>query len=488
MFYPYEYSATSSTYKLVGKYIKSLPVSSLSVLTKSDGSKFITGYEKTEFQGDASVRPLRTLTMKSNKPIPILSTKTSFTPEEDYGEATSKLTADVTYNKFDNEGKALQTTSKETYSSAIWDMKNKVIVAKSNALIDDIAYTSFETNEQGNWNYSENTFFEFTAPAGKKCFSLNGNTITKSLLTPAITYIISYWSNGGSCNVGGTSPYVTGKTINGWTYYKHKISGIQSLNITGTVLIDELRIHPENARMTTVTYEPLIGVTSESGTEGEITKYEYDSFGRLLDIKNQFGNVLKVFCYNSAGMPSACGDAPIFKNIATPKTLYKNCGPGYSTNAINYTVPAGRYISFISQEDANAQADKDILTFGQSYADKTGACTQTTIYARLSYENVTYSASGTYGDVVVRFFSNASCTVPANVSSLPVSYSYSSTNVGGSTGSGSATATGPYITVQKNALLQWQEYECDYGGEPCYTRTYSTDYTLSQSPNYQIAY
>lgn len=489
MFYPYEYSTSSSTYKLVGKNITSLPVSSLSILTKTDGSKFITGYEKTEFQGDNSVRPFRTLTMKSNKPILIPSAKTTFTPEEDYGEATTKLTPDVTYNKFDVEGKALQTTSKETYSSAIWDLENKVIVAKANALTDDIAYTSFETNERGNWNYSGTSFFEFTAPAGKKCFSLGGNTITKSLLTPAITYIISYWSNGGSCNVGGTSPYVTGKTINGWTYYKHKISGIQSLNIAGSVLIDELRIHPENARMTTVTYEPLTGVTSESGTEGEITKYEYDSFGRLLDIKNQFGNILKVFCYNSSGVPSACGDAPVFKNIAVPKTLYKNCGPGYSTNAINYTVPAGRYISFISQEDANAQADKDVLTFGQSSADKTGVCTQTTIYARLSYENVTYSGSSTYGDVVVKFFSNASCTQPINVSNVPISYYYNNAqNSSGPAGTGNVTANGPVTILQRNALLQWQVYECDAGTGPCFTNTYSNDYYLNQSPNYQIAY
>lgn len=491
LFYPNEYSPSSVTYKLFEKNIKSLPVSSLSILTKQDGSKYITGYEKSEFQqmSDFSIRPLQTLTMKSKNAISIPSTKTTFGPEENYGEASNKLTADIVFDKYDNQGKSIQSTSKLITTSAIWDNERKVVVAKANAPINDIAYTSFETNETGNWNYTGNGLFEVSSPAGKKCFNLTGNTISKSLLTASTSYIISYWSNSGSYNVAGTSPYVTGTVANGWAFHKHKVTAVQSVSITGNGLIDELRVYPERARMTSVTYEPFIGLTSESGTEGEITKYDYDSYGRVQSIKDQFGNVLKVFCYNTVGQPSSCGDAPMFKNDQITETVYKDCGPGYASTGVLYTIPQARYVSFISQEDANAKALKDLQTFGKGYADRNGSCAQVTVYARLSYENVYYGNSYSNGDVVVRFFSDANCTQPIYVTNVTINYSLNSNDEFGSYSHGySVNATGNSIVLHYNTSLEWTVTQCDYGYWPCYTYTYSNNYSLEPSSNYHIAY
>jgi YD repeat-containing protein len=50
--------------------------------------------------------------------------------------------------------------------------------------------------------------------------------------------------------------------------------------------------------MTTYTYQPLIGLTSHCGTDNRIQYYEYDGLGRLQDIKDADGNIIKTFEYH----------------------------------------------------------------------------------------------------------------------------------------------------------------------------------------------
>lgn len=58
------------------------------------------------------------------------------------------------------------------------------------------------------------------------------------------------------------------------------------------------------ALVTTYTYAPLIGMTSETDPAGKTTFYEYDSFNRLKNIKDYQGNIIKNFQYNYV---SSCG-------------------------------------------------------------------------------------------------------------------------------------------------------------------------------------
>jgi YD repeat-containing protein len=52
------------------------------------------------------------------------------------------------------------------------------------------------------------------------------------------------------------------------------------------------------ARMTTTTYNPLVGKTAECDENGRITYYEYDDLGRLKLLRDQDRNVVKTFEYN----------------------------------------------------------------------------------------------------------------------------------------------------------------------------------------------
>ena len=64
--------------------------------------------------------------------------------------------------------------------------------------------------------------------------------------------------------------------------------------------IDLLRNHTSmsNAMVTTYTYDPLIGITSQTDPAGITTNYEYDDFGRLESVKDHNGDIVKAYDYH----------------------------------------------------------------------------------------------------------------------------------------------------------------------------------------------
>lgn len=100
-----------------------------------------------------------------------------------------------------------------------------------------------------------------------------------------------------------------------------------------------------------------------------------------------------------------------------------NCSPGYSGSQVIYTVPGGTYTSTVSQAEADAQATDDINANGQNYANTHGTCViAQVIYAKVSTENLSTVGNYTYGNVVVRFYSDAQLTVPYNANNLVVNF------------------------------------------------------------------
>lgn len=69
---------------------------------------------------------------------------------------------------------------------------------------------------------------------------------------------------------------------------------------SGSVWFDDIRFQPSDAQMTSYTYDPLFGMTSQTDPNGITTYYEYDDFGRLIRIKDSDGNVIRETEYNYA--------------------------------------------------------------------------------------------------------------------------------------------------------------------------------------------
>jgi hypothetical protein len=161
------------------------------------------------------------------------------------------------------------------------------------------------------------------------------------------------------------------------------------------------------------------------------------------------------------------------------------CDSGYKGGVVTYIVAAKAYSSIISQADADQKALDDINANAQynanlelyaapcvvdtaadyeaednaptecqqsngvntghqlilvtdvnpnsptynhtQWVDKgvnTSTCPAPSVYVKLSYENTVYAGAYEYQDIVVRFYSDAQCTIPISVSNLDVFYHY----------------------------------------------------------------
>lgn len=133
--------------------------------------------------------------------------------------------------------------------------------------------------------------------------------------------------------------------------------------------LNKLRTGLPQAFVNTYTVLPLTGVTSETNPAGQTTYYEYDNFNRLRLIRDQDNKILKQFDYQHRAQLS-----PWFVNAIRSQVFTRNnCGTAHGTD-VTYTVPDGRYISTISQADADLQAQNDINANGQAYANTYGYC------------------------------------------------------------------------------------------------------------------
>ncbi|HBF21471.1 MAG TPA: hypothetical protein DDW81_15325 [Cryomorphaceae bacterium] len=96
---------------------------------------------------------------------------------------------------------------------------------------------------------------------------------------------------------------VIGSTNNEWVYVERKVDlsqytndcklKLEVWNIHGTedMAVDELRFGPVDAQLSTYTYEPLKGITSQVSPDLRKKTFEYDEFGRLKLVRDQDGNI-----------------------------------------------------------------------------------------------------------------------------------------------------------------------------------------------------
>ena len=253
----------------------------------------------------------------------------------------------INYNFYDTYGNILeQQKTNDVKQSYIWGYNSQYPIASvTNAPVKDIFHTSFEEGD-GNNNDSK---------TGKRSHT---GTYSKSItgLTPG-DYILSYWKKTGS----------------NWEFIRsiETVSG-STFNINLNAHIDELRFYPKNAQMTTYTYDPLIGMTSQCDGNNKVTYYEYDSFGRLSLVRDQDKNIIKKICYNYAGQEESC--LTYGNQEQTRYMLKDDCPDCQIPSGVTYTVPANSYFAS-STTVANTLAQNEIDANGQAYANANGTCT-----------------------------------------------------------------------------------------------------------------
>ncbi|MCK9403719.1 MAG: hypothetical protein M0Q26_10010 [Chitinophagaceae bacterium] len=303
MKYPLDYAGLSGSDDLTAG-IKNLQ-------NKNVVSPVIEQY--TQLGSDSRTTQAAFTSYKPNIPLPdtiytaeLAASTTSFSASSVSSGSVTKSSlykSQVSLNKYDAYGNIVeQQELRDVKHTYLWDYQSMYPVAGvSNADSAGIAYTSFEADGTGNWSgiSSGSVVSNASSPTGGKYYTLTESTIQKTGLSSGVTYIVSYWSSTGTYyTVSGTgSSSKTGASIGGWTYCEHEVTGATSIGVSGTGSIDELRLYPKGSLMTTYTYLPLTGMTSQCDAGNKITYYEYDSQGRLLQVKDEKRKILKTNTY-----------------------------------------------------------------------------------------------------------------------------------------------------------------------------------------------
>ena len=193
-------------------------------------------------------------------------------PETHTLQVGSSIEDRVHFKKYNNYGKLLsQSLSSGPTISYDWKYNSLYMVAECrNASEKEFYYESFEENS-------------YTSPGlAHTGFKSSTNTVVNWVRPNIRAYLISYWYRESGV----------------WKLRLEQNYTADSFVLAGGDAYDDIRIHPKDAQMTTYTYSPLIGMTSQTDPKGQTTYYEYDSFQRLKNIKDQNGNIIKSYTYN----------------------------------------------------------------------------------------------------------------------------------------------------------------------------------------------
>jgi hypothetical protein len=280
-------------------YMHAVPVTSTTIIRKADGSERQTGGSIMKYQQlNGMLLPKETAVFETNTGVDP-NTIPAYRPVlQTYPGGYS---AKILYDNYNALGRLTQVRKKDDMPMAyVWDHGSMYPVAEvKNATSGEVAFTSFETTETGNWQVTGLTFAS-TGLTGARAAQLGvGATCTATGLVVGKSYMVSYWSSTGALNVAGSSVR-TGPTRGGWTLYEHTISssaGSVTVTSNGASTIDELRLYPANAQMTSYTYIPLVGVVATCSPNNMVNHYVYDGFNRLVLIKDFEGNIVKTFEY-----------------------------------------------------------------------------------------------------------------------------------------------------------------------------------------------
>lgn len=322
IYHPYNYTIGGKVGKLRDNGILTPVISTENWITGDADPRILSG-AITNYQQISGnyIKPSFVYSLESNKPVS-QSVIGAFDP--------SKLVRNNNYFKqqlsfplYDVKGNLLQTTNSVTGQSVsqIMDYNNSYSVAKvSNATYTDIAYTSFESNGTGNWVIAS-SIRDTTTPAltGNRSYNLSNGNLSKSDLNPALTYLVTVWGKAsGTININGNSIGTAIATHNGWKLYNTTVSGVNSVTVSGAGLIDEVRLHPQDANMMTYTYDPIVGITSACDANNTVIYNEYDGLNRLVVVRDNDRNILKRYSYDTAMNVNVQGidEAPVWEGIS----------------------------------------------------------------------------------------------------------------------------------------------------------------------------
>jgi YD repeat-containing protein len=273
--YPQDYGASSAPInKLQRAHIDNVPVETLTWKNGTGSDVQLLSASKTDFVIDRLnliALPQTRSGAKITDPVvtsdPYTTASTLYEPRLVVGS----------YDDFNNPRESSRPDGKKTAYQ--WGYNQTVLVAAAeNALFTDMFYEGFEENPSA--SVAEQR-------TGKKSMQLSGvfSIMTDRLPAHNGDYVLSYWVKENS------GP---------WTYKEKQFNNYTTGPIATDAVngfLDEVRLYPKGALMTTYTYELKIGITSITDPANVTTYFEYDDFNRLAVKRDQDRNIIAKYDY-----------------------------------------------------------------------------------------------------------------------------------------------------------------------------------------------
>lgn len=287
--------------------------------------------------GNTTTNPIiiKTYSLITDRPVNDNSltafSSTQLVRDPNYYKPTSQMIYDINGNLVQTN-KLFNSVNIPEKASVIVDKSNPqlVIATATNSAYTDLAYTSFETPvAANNWSYNESLVFKDDWLTGEASLKLDNivRSISRLNLNAGVKYKISFWAkNVGTTNFiplvnknnERTNGYLSNNItptkvytnpVTQWSLYECSVpAGATSVYIHNQdpanpangvpVLIDEVRLYPEGAGMSTTTYNIQGLKTSVTDANNKIQFMEYDGLGRLRLIRDEERNILKTYEYN----------------------------------------------------------------------------------------------------------------------------------------------------------------------------------------------
>ncbi|MBL7826631.1 MAG: RHS repeat protein, partial [Saprospiraceae bacterium] len=346
----------------------------LTKATYSQYDKVNTDYNNLQLKTIQQVRPLSpfsSFTESSLSSAGVFSKSSSYATEYNYVNS-------------DAHGKLLSVWKQNDPSKTqyIWGHNQKLPIAKvTNAESTEIAYANFEEPNKydaagngnwailptgsGGWNTTSGNFH-----AGLTAFNLTSSKTLRATGLPAGAYLVSFWHRDGTVAVNGANVSTATGT---WKYAETTLTfagGSNTVDVTGSgasQYIDELRLHPTDALMTTFSYDDrnqlLISLTDENSVSSH---FDYDNFQRLLAIRDQDKNIVQTFEYNFQIQAAAINDVKTRKVMTGGQTTTSQVNAltgALVQRTFQYFDGIGRLIQ--SNDVAQSPTELDIVTHYQ---------------------------------------------------------------------------------------------------------------------------
>ena len=325
-----------------------VPIEQTALIDKGSGLEVIGGIV-SKFKYDATSNSILAEEMYSLETATPLLESTNFTVSAINSSGT-QFVKDSRYalkgiaSKYDDLGNIVTYQPTGNISTTIiWDAQGDLPMGKAtNANFDEVFYTSFEEISGG-------------LPKGKtgQKSNIGSYTIDVSNINTSLSnnnFILSYWKSSDG---------------NNWDFVKQQISitGNITISPSGANYIDDVRLYPSDAIMSTVVFDSHTRqVTHMADENGHTLEYKYNKLQGLYEVIDFEGNVISRNEYNYAQSGGTGND--VYNFVKTFKFLEAGVSTGGSpTNLdnqleqIQFIDGIGRPIQSIAVQQAANKGD-----------------------------------------------------------------------------------------------------------------------------------